>query len=174
MAHSGTTDATDVPAAQYAAHSQAWLPGADEDALGSRGSEPTPQEGASAPQRPDSFEARGGLTAEDLHRRRRLTRAAEIQAVLSGGTRRRTPRLEILWCSNDHGHPRLGVITPRFGRSAVARNQLRRRLREHARRRLLPHLHALDIVIRARPPAYTAGLADLRHDLDQWRAGVTP
>ncbi|MDH4043402.1 MAG: ribonuclease P protein component [Gemmatimonadota bacterium] len=114
------------------------------------------------------------MTAEDLPRRRRLTRAAEIQAVLSGGTRRRTPRLEILWCSNDHGHPRLGVITPRFGRTAVARNQLRRRLREQARRRLLPQLPALDIVIRARPPAYTAVLADLTRDLEQWRAGIVP
>lgn len=56
----------------------------------------------------------------------------------------------------------------------MARNQLRRRLREQARRRLLPHLPAIDIVIRARPPAYAAGLVDLARDLDQWRARVTP
>jgi ribonuclease P protein component len=64
----------------------------------------------------------------------------------------------------------LGVITPRFGHSAVARNRLRRRLREHVRRRLLPHLPALDLLIRARPPAYAAPPADLHQDLDQWRA----
>lgn len=91
---------------------------------------------------------------------------------MARGTRRRTPRLEILWCSNEHGHPRLGVITPRFGRSAVARNLLRRRLREQARRRLLPQLPAIDVVIRARPPAYAAGLSDLKLDLEQWHTLV--
>jgi ribonuclease P protein component len=97
-------------------------------------------------------------------------RASEIQAVLAGGNRRRTPRLEIIWCSNPLGHARLGVIAPRFGRSAVDRNRLRRRLREHARRRLLPHVPPVDILIRARPPAYAAGPAELTHDLDRWCA----
>jgi ribonuclease P protein component len=98
-----------------------------------------------------------------------LRLASEIQAVLGAGARRRSPRLEIIWCSNDSGHPRLGLITPRFGHSAVARNRLRRRLREHARCRLLPHLPALDLLIRARPPAYAAPPAALCQDLDQWR-----
>jgi ribonuclease P protein component len=62
------------------------------------------------------------------------------------------------------------VIAPRFGRSAVDRNRLRRRLREQARRRLLPQVPPLDILIRARPPAYTARPADLTHDLDRWCA----
>jgi ribonuclease P protein component len=99
-----------------------------------------------------------------------LRLASEIQGVLGAGSRRRSPRLEIIWCSNHHGHPRLGVITPRFGRTAVARNRLRRRLREHARRRLLPFLPAVDLLIRARPPAYEAATAELGRDLDQWRA----
>jgi len=64
----------------------------------------------------------------------------------------------------------LGVITPRFGHTAVVRNRLRRRLREHARRRLLPMLPAIDLLIRARPPAYSAPPADLQLELDQWRA----
>jgi len=90
--------------------------------------------------------------------------------VLAAGARRRTPRLEIIWCTNQHGTVRLGVITPRFGHTAVARNQLRRRLREYARRWVLPRLPPLDLLIRARPPAYGAAPEDLRRDLDQWRA----
>jgi len=66
----------------------------------------------------------------------------------------------------------LGVITPRFGHTAVARNQLRRRLREHARRRLLPYLPTLDVLIRARPSAYAARPEELRRDLDDWHAQV--
>jgi ribonuclease P protein component len=67
----------------------------------------------------------------------------------------------------------LGVITPRFGHTAVQRNRLRRRLREHARRQLLPHLPAIDLLIRARPPAYAAPAGDLHRDLDSWRAQLS-
>jgi ribonuclease P protein component len=52
------------------------------------------------------------------------------------GHRSRTPRIDLYWLSNAFGHPRLAVIVPRYGASAVARNRLRRRLREHARRRI--------------------------------------
>jgi ribonuclease P protein component len=52
----------------------------------------------------------------------------------------------------------------------VARNRLRRRLREHARRRLLPSLPAIDLVIRSRAVAYLAPRAALYGDLDQWHA----
>lgn len=172
-AHSGTTDATDLSAAKQAAHSQAWLPGAHEDALGQGSTQPPTQEGPSAARGDASLQTRNGLTPEDLPRSGRLRLASEIQAVLRAGSRRRTPRLEIIWCSNDHGHPRLGVITPRFGRSAVARNRLRRRLREHARRRLMPQLPAIDLLIRARVPAYEAAPTQLGRDLDQWRAGFS-
>ena len=69
---------------------------------------------------------------------------------------------------NDRGHPRLGVIVPRYGATAVARNRLRRRLRELGRRRLLPSLPPLDLLLRTRPPAYQAALNDLADDLDRW------
>jgi ribonuclease P protein component len=90
-------------------------------------------------------------------------------AVLRVGRRRRTPRLDIAWYPNDTGHPRLGVIVPRYGRTAVARNTLRRRLREIARRRLLPGMPALDLVLRPRPDAYHASFDHLAGDLETWR-----
>jgi ribonuclease P protein component len=88
--------------------------------------------------------------------------------VLAHGQRRRTARLDLAWRPNDIAHPRLGLVIPRHGESAVARNRLRRRLRDLARRRLLPGLAPLDVVIRARPPAYTARFEELGTELTQW------
>ena len=85
------------------------------------------------------------------------------------GRRRRTPRLDIAWYPNDTGHPRLGVIVPRYGGTAVARNYLRRQLREIARRQVLPGLTALDVVLRSRPEAYRAEFSQLTQDLEVWR-----
>jgi len=49
--------------------------------------------------------------------------------------------------------------------SAVARNRLRRRLREILRRDVLRTLPAVDLVIRAKRSAYTASFAVLRAEL---------
>jgi len=87
--------------------------------------------------------------------------------VLEQGHRTRTPRIELFWVSNAVGHPRLGVIVPRYGASAPARNRLRRRLRERARR-LLSALAPLDLVIRARIEAYSAPGRDLAEDIERW------
>jgi ribonuclease P protein component len=56
----------------------------------------------------------------------------------------------------------------------VARNRLRRRLREHTRRRLLTLLPPIDVVIRTRDVAYDALRAALYGDLDQWYARLRP
>lgn len=77
--------------------------------------------------------------------------------------------MDIAWYPNDAGHPRLGLIVPRHGSTAVARNQLRRRLRELARRQVLPTLPALDLVLRSRPDAYRGTFDQLAGDLDAWR-----
>lgn len=71
------------------------------------------------------------------------------------------------------GHPRLGVIVPGYGTHAPARNRLRRRLREHARR-LLPSLQPVDLVIRARPEAYSAQPRELAQDIEQWVLSQRP
>ena len=77
--------------------------------------------------------------------------------------------MDIAWYPNEAGHPRLGLIVPRHGSTAVARNQLRRRLRELARRQVLPTLPALDLVLRSRPDAYHGTFDQLAGDLDAWR-----
>lgn len=87
--------------------------------------------------------------------------------MLEQGHRTRTPRIDLYWAANAVGHPRLGVIVPRYSATAPARNRLRRRLRERARR-LLSALAPVDLVIRARLEAYAAQPRELAQDLDQW------
>jgi ribonuclease P protein component len=91
-----------------------------------------------------------------------------LTAVLRHGRRHRTPRLDISWRGNEIGHPRLGVVVPRYGRTAVARNRLRRRVREIARREVLAGVGAVDLVIKARSAAYASSFGDLAAELTSW------
>lgn len=70
---------------------------------------------------------------------------------------------------NPTGHARLGLIVPRFRRSAVARNRVRRRLKEIWRREVRLTQPAWDLVVRARPTAYDATFESLRAQLIEWR-----
>jgi len=97
-----------------------------------------------------------------------LTRGSDLAVVLRDGRRRRTPRLDIAWRANEAGHPRFGVVVPKYGQTVVARNRLRRRLREIARRRVLSAAGAVDIVVRPRTAAYRATFDELAVDLDSW------
>ena len=81
------------------------------------------------------------------------------------------------WLDNSTGHPRLGLMVPRFQSTAVARNRLRRRLKEIWRREIRPEAGSFDLVIRTRKSAYGAGFSELRQELQSWwvsaRAGLT-
>lgn len=78
----------------------------------------------------------------------------------------------MLWTNNETGHSRMGLIVPKFQAGAVARNRLRRRLRELWRRELMAGLPAWDVVIRARREAYVAAYNELRAELLDWRSAV--
>jgi ribonuclease P protein component len=65
------------------------------------------------------------------------------------------------------------LIVPRFQFTAVARNRLRRRLRELVRRDMLPLLPAIDFVVRAKRSAYTARFRELRAELNEGVSRVT-
>jgi ribonuclease P protein component len=66
----------------------------------------------------------------------------------------------------------MGLIVPRFQSSAVARNRLRRRLREIWRREVQQHQPAWDLVIKARREAYGASFEELRAELLAWQRAV--
>jgi ribonuclease P protein component len=66
----------------------------------------------------------------------------------------------------------MGLIVPKFHESAVARNRLRRRLREIWRRELQGRQGARDLIIRARREAYRTPFGQLRAELRRWADAV--
>lgn len=80
----------------------------------------------------------------------------------------------MIWADNTTGHPRMGLIVPKFRATAVARNRLRRRLREAWRREVLAAQGARDLIIRARREAYEAPFRALRAELVVWRDAALP
>jgi ribonuclease P protein component len=95
----------------------------------------------------------------------RLARGADLKACWDEGRHWHTPHLDLAWRPNPIGHPRMGIVVPRFQFTAVARNRLRRRLREILRRDALAQLPAVDLVVRAKRAAYAAPFAALRAEL---------
>lgn len=63
-------------------------------------------------------------------------------------------------------HPRVGVVVPKYRHTIVSRNRVRRRLRELARLRLLPTLGNVDLLLRAKPPAYATTFEQLASDVE--------
>jgi ribonuclease P protein component len=63
-------------------------------------------------------------------------------------------------------HPRVGIVVPRYRHSVVRRNRIKRHLRELARIRLLPNLGSVDLLLRAKPAAYTTSFEQLASDVD--------
>ena len=157
-----------LSAAQQEAREQARISGADEHPMGPGCAESAAQEGAEAPDGVGALKARRALRPEGLPRSWRLTRRSDLAVVQREGRRHRTPRLDVAWRSNSRGHPRIGVIVPRYGRSSVARNRLRRRLREILRRRVLSVAGSVDLVVRSRPAAFDAAFHELASDLESW------
>jgi ribonuclease P protein component len=62
----------------------------------------------------------------------------------------------------------MGLIVPKYGFSAVARNRLRRRLKEAWRRDVQRTQGTRDLVIRARREAYAASFDELKMQVNQW------
>jgi ribonuclease P protein component len=98
-------------------------------------------------------------------RARRLTSGADIERVRRAGTRIRCGRLEVRVVVEPAGGARVGIIVPRYRETAVARNRVKRRLREIVRQELLPRLPSVSVLVRARPEAYAATLDSLKHDV---------
>jgi ribonuclease P protein component len=128
------------------------------------------EEGTQAADGVAALQARRLLTpAARLPRDHRLARASDIRRCLNHGRRRRLEHLDMIWIDNGLGQPRMGLIVPKFQSSAVARNRLRRRLREIWRREIQPGQPDCDVVIRARREAYGASFETLRSQLLAWR-----
>ena len=95
-----------------------------------------------------------------------------MQRIAQEGKRIRTGLLEVRVVASPLVLPagtrtRIGLIVPRYQQTAVARNRVKRRLRELSRTRLLPSDIAVDLVIRIRPQAYRASFLALAEDIDR-------
>jgi ribonuclease P protein component len=111
----------------------------------------------------------GPPEGEGFPRASRIRLGSEIRTLLREGVRARSSHLDVFTAPAPREAPRFGTVVPRHGRSAVARNQLRRRLKEIGRREVLPGLGRrecnVDVLVRSRPGAYEARFADLRAEL---------
>jgi ribonuclease P protein component len=98
--------------------------------------------------------------------RQRLRKPAEFDQAYRRGRRFQQKLFQASACPNDLGHARLGLsIAAKAVGNAVARNRIRRLLREVFRHR--KDLPPLDFAISARPSARNAASADLRADIEQ-------
>lgn len=95
-----------------------------------------------------------------------------MEAVIREGKRIRSRHLDIRYLASPLGHPRVGVIVPRHGHTAVDRNKLKRRLREIVRVQLLTALPPVDLVIRSRPNAYGVPFTELATELADVRTAL--
>jgi len=92
------------------------------------------------------------------------------------GKRLRTANLDLRVVSKTGGVCRIGFVVPKHGHSSVERNQLKRRLRELGRLRVLDILRngslgsAIDVVMRAQPGAYRLEYDELRSEIELLRA----
>ena len=96
---------------------------------------------------------RGRLT---LPAQRRLRRKSEFDSAYARGRRLGDGFFTVIAMRNDLGAPRLGLaVAVRAAGGAVARNRLRRIIRESFRLHQ-GSLPALDLIVSARPPARAA------------------
>jgi ribonuclease P protein component len=88
-----------------------------------------------------------------VQRRHRLSRSRDFDAVYRQGRSTSTRFLVLYWFDRDEepGAPRLGLAVPKAAGNAVARNKIKRQLREvwHARLERVPE--GRDYVLIAKP-----------------------
>lgn len=115
---------------------------------------------------------RGRLT---LPARLRLRRKSDFDAAYARGRRLNDGLFTVIAIANDLGEPRLGLaVAVRAAGGAVARNRLRRIIRESFRlnQRALP---ALDLVVSVRPKARAVAARTLHESLAAlWRKVADP
>jgi ribonuclease P protein component len=134
----------DLPAQRAPAETQARLSRSNVDPRGTRHPQATPRTGS---------QAALGLTSATVQRRHRLSRSRDFDAVYRQGRSVSTRFLILYWFprEEDASEPRLGLAVPKSLGSSVARNRVKRRLRE-AWRELLGDVPAgHDYVLIARP-----------------------
>jgi len=92
-------------------------------------------------------------------------RDSDIQKLRRTGKRTLTTHFEVRASDSLFSQGRIGVIVPKFGKTIVERNRLRRQLREIARTILLPQVGTRDVLIKVQPSAYGVHFRSLADEL---------
>lgn len=124
---------------------------------------------------------RPGQLTQRLPGAARVSRGRDIRKLFRKGKRQRTPVLDVFVLSRaprsapclpspaPAGLPRIGWVVPKLGHSCVARNLVKRRLKEIARQDVLARLREagqeVDVLIKAKRKAYGASYGQLKKDL---------
>lgn len=117
-------------------------------------------------------EARGG-NCERLLPGERLRRRADYLRCYRTGRRRHGAFAILYFVPNQLGHPRIGITASRKVGKAVARQKLKRRIREIYRRwKDRGKLPALDLVIHLKPEARGADFQPFQEDLGRLLSGL--
>jgi len=93
-----------------------------------------------------------------VQRRHRLSRSRDFDAVYRQGRSTSTRFLVLYWFDReeDPGEPRLGLAVPKAVGNAVARNRIKRQLREAWRERLAEIPPGRDYVLIVKPGLFEA------------------
>ncbi|HEV2014432.1 MAG TPA: ribonuclease P protein component [Candidatus Dormibacteraeota bacterium] len=107
-----------------------------------------------------------------MKRRSRLLRSADFDRTLRSGRRAASDYFALFVSDNEVGRPRVGLAVSRKLGNAVARNRIKRRLRELVRPLLTQTEGGRDVVIVARARAVDAKFARLRQEIEMlWAKG---
>ncbi len=159
----------DIPAEQSASQEEARFPSADEDQARSRDPVAPSAQGPQAadgltlnrsgnPARTPGFEQGAGRIRSSRDYRRVYRRGWRLHGQFAVFHVRR----------NDTDHARLGLTAGRRVGGAVARNRLRRRVREHYRQVVgRERLPAVDVVVHLKPAAAAAERRTFYRELDR-------
>ena len=112
----------------------------------------------------------GSPTQYRLPRSGRIHRASDVRALFRFGKKTRMAHVDVFVRPSALPRSRWGVVVPKYRRSIVERNRVKRRLREIGRTKVLPMLNehgvSFDVLVRARREAYGAGFRMLSEELE--------
>ncbi|MEV0161109.1 ribonuclease P protein component [Nonomuraea fuscirosea] len=101
-----------------------------------------------------------------LSRQSRMRRGEEFEAAVKRGKRVGRPTLVVHFTISGEESPRVGFVVSKAVGGAVTRNKVKRRLRHLMRDRLDALPRGSLLVVRANPPAASAGFEQLAAELD--------
>ncbi|HEV8582352.1 MAG TPA: ribonuclease P protein component [Thermoanaerobaculia bacterium] len=114
-----------------------------------------------------------GLAGERLSSEERLRRRGDYLRCYRTGRRRHGSLAIIYFAPNQLGHPRIGITASRKVGKAVARQRLKRRIKEIYRRwQDRSQLPAVDMVIHLKPEAGKSDFPALRAELLRLFSGL--